>query len=170
MHEHANNYGRVGGLKCCALKVDIMKVFDTVSWRYLMKNKIMNSIFSFHPKCEHTELSSLAFDDDLFILSQMVANSTTPVRETLQEFQNLSGLSPNLQKNENFTSGIFRQEKTRLSEVFCISLVSLPIRYLGFPLVSEKISYTDCRRLLDMLASRVQTWTTKYFQMEGNCN
>lgn len=31
MHEIVKNYKKMGGSKCCDIKVDIMKVFDTVN-------------------------------------------------------------------------------------------------------------------------------------------
>lgn len=37
IHELVKNYKRNGGPKSCAIKVDTMKEFDMVSWRYLMR-------------------------------------------------------------------------------------------------------------------------------------
>lgn len=134
MHNLVKSYQKIGGPRCRAIKVDIMKAFDTVSWSYLMsilaqmnlpkqfrhwiylciftasfsvnlngslvgnfnssrglrqgdplspalfilvmegftqllQENTQNLTFIYHPKCESTKLSSLAFADDLFILS-----------------------------------------------------------------------------------------------------
>lgn len=148
VHELVKNYKKRGGPKCCAININIMKAFDTVSWPYLMmilqrmnlpqqylnciricisaasfsinmnsalngnfrfsrglrqencllrslfiliiegsiqilKIKIFNSSFRYHPKCEHLILSSLAFVDDLFILSK--ANTVCATNGTVRE-------------------------------------------------------------------------------------
>lgn len=36
MHNLVKSYQKIGGPSCCAIKVDIMKTFDTVKWGYLM--------------------------------------------------------------------------------------------------------------------------------------
>lgn len=56
------------------------------SFTQLLKSKIAGSDFKFHSKCKNLELSSLAFADDLFILSKAEETSLQIVKEALHEF------------------------------------------------------------------------------------
>lgn len=158
MHEIVKDYKRTGGPKSCAIKVEIMKAFDTLRWDYLftildhmnfpdkyikwvklcvttasfsinlngaltgrfsssrglrqgdplspclfiiamegfnqlLKQKIRQQIFHYHPRCEKLELTSLAFADDLFILCKADTQSVIVVKEILEEFQSLQALN-----------------------------------------------------------------------------
>lgn len=46
-------------------------------------------------------------------------------------------------------------------------LGSLPIRYLGIPLVSGKLSFHDCNPLLEKINKKVQNWTIKNLSYGG---
>lgn len=77
----------------------------------LLKRKISNSIFRFHSKCKELNLSSLAFANDFFILSNADIDSAKVIKDALLEFQTLSNLQPNLQKCDIFTYDVNTQEK-----------------------------------------------------------
>lgn len=44
---------------------------------------------------------------------------------------------------------------------------SLPIRYLGVPLVRTQITTSHCQPLLDNILSRLKTWTFRYLSYAG---
>lgn len=171
MHNLVKSYQKIRGPSCCAIKVDIMKAFDTVNWDYLMSiltqmnfpHRFRNWIylcistssysinlnesltghfkasrglrqgdplspilfilamegftqllksntqilpFKFHPKCDSTRISSLAFADDLFILASADIPTINTIQTTLTTFGRLSGLTPNKNKCEIFISGV----------------------------------------------------------------
>lgn len=151
MHDLVKSYQKPGGPSGCAIKVDIMKAFDTVKWDYLINiltlmkfpEKVRRWIylclstasfsislngsltgnfnstrglrqgdplspalfiltmegftqllrtqsqlhpFKFHPRCEHLKICSLAFADDLFILSRADEESIRIIKDTLNIF------------------------------------------------------------------------------------
>lgn len=180
LHEIVKNYQRNSGPKSCAIKVDIMKAFDTVNWEYLLgilksmhfptrfikwvelcisttsfsinlngslsghfnatrglrqgdplspclfilvvegltqllKKASSHPQFSFHPRCARLGITSLAFADDLFIFAKADTQSVNIIKNTLEVFQNISGLKPNLQKCMVFTSGISTQLQNEIA-------------------------------------------------------
>lgn len=106
----------------------------------LLKGKISSSHFNFHPKCHHLNRSSLVFADDLFILSKTDTTSIMLIKEVLEEFKGLSGLLPNSQKCEVYTSGISSSVKSVLGDILGMLIGSLPVRYLGVSVIAGKFS------------------------------
>jgi hypothetical protein len=43
----------------------------------------------------------------------------------------------------------------------------LPVRYLGVPLISSKLSARDCRVLIEKIAGRIDSWTSKNLSFAG---
>lgn len=49
-------------------------------------------------------------------------------------------------------------------------LSSLPIRYLGIPLMLGKLSFYDCTPLMDKFKNKLKNWTRKNLSYESNSN
>lgn len=129
--------------------------------------KKLTSPFSFHPKCEGLSITSLAFADDLFIFSKADINSVTTIKHTLDLFQSTSGLKPNLQKSMIFTSGLNSQAQVAIAHILGMQVGTLPIKYLGVPLITGNLSHANCLSLLDRLSAKVNSWTTKVLSYGG---
>lgn len=44
---------------------------------------------------------------------------------------------------------------------------SFPVRYLGVPLISSKLSAANCRLLLDRIFGQMDSWTSKNLSFAG---
>lgn len=69
----------------------------------------------------------------------------------LKEFHFFSGLQPNLGKCACFFTGIDPGAKLVLRAILDIPEASLPVKYLGMPLISTKLRYLDCLVLKDRM-------------------
>lgn len=73
------------------------------------------------------------------------------MKEVLHEFQALSGLQLNFTKCEIFFSRVGPQIRNNLSDLLGMKQGTLPIRYLGIPLISGQLSFSHCGSLFDKL-------------------
>lgn len=110
-----------------------------------------NKGFSYHPKCSRNNIIQLLFADDLLIFCRADQSSVELVKAQLQKFSKAFGLQPNQDKSEVYLSGVSEEVKERSLDVLGMSEGSLPFRYLGVPLSSKKLSYSQCRSLIDKI-------------------
>ena len=85
----------------------------------------------------------------------------------LKEFSAASGLYPNISKSSIFIAGANPLYKEVVLSLFGFSLGSLPIRYLGIPLISTKLGVADCMELVDRITARIHSWTSKFLSYAG---
>ena len=107
--------------------------------------------FQFHPKCQALEVSHLIFADDLFLLSTAKSRSMNVMNSVLLEFTALSSLSPNLHKSEILLLGVSDEEGMELCKILAMKRGYLPIKYLGVPLLSTKLSLKDCFPIIEKI-------------------
>lgn len=113
------------------------------------------------PKCNATKLSHLAFADDLMIFTRADAASLTAVNNVLNQFILMSGLEVNRSKSTQIFAGTPIQMQTSLKMITNFREGKLPIRYLGVPLISSKLSKNDCTPILDRIQKRLTGWKTR---------
>jgi len=78
------------------------------------------------------------------------------VRRDLNDFAGLSWLITNLEKSHVFLSGVDDEYET-FSQIFLgFRRGSLPIRYLGIPLISIKLTHTDYMPLVERIFSKIK--------------
>ena len=80
--------------------------------------------FKFHPQCENLKITHLSFADDLVIFVAADLHSVQLVKDTLDEFKELSGLLVNHSKSEVFVQQSLLFCKIRFSLFFSLELGS----------------------------------------------
>lgn len=48
-----------------------------------------------------------------------------------------------------------------------LKLGQLPVRYLGVPLISQKLRDVDCKCLIEKITARISSWTARYLSYAG---
>lgn len=230
MQEVLKNYHKDDIRPRCALKIDIQKAYDSVSWEFLfgvldamdfphnmpmwikecvssvhysislngflegnfkgtkglrqgdpmspylflmvmeafsclLQHKTQTEQFQFHPKCGELQVSHVCFADDLFILAAADVNSIITIKNTLELLW--SGLYPNLPKSSISMAGATEDTKAAVCGLLNMECKVLPVRYLGVPLLSSRLSYSDCSVLKDRILKRVQNWHCFCLMLEG---
>ncbi|KAL2224649.1 UNVERIFIED_CONTAM: hypothetical protein Sindi_3029000 [Sesamum indicum] len=153
----------------CALKVDIRKAYDTVEWDFLLA---VLQLFGFAPtftrwieECVSTTSFSIGLNGKPhgFFSGARGLRQGDPLspylvfKEGLDWFAELSGLRLNVHKSHLI---ILRsaQELNDLLEILGFQEGHLPMRYLGLPLISSRLSISNCQPLISKIDARINGW------------
>ncbi|XP_010473894.1 PREDICTED: uncharacterized protein LOC104753325 [Camelina sativa] len=115
----------------------------------LMLNKAAKEgKFGYHHHCDIAKLTHLCFADDLLIFVDGSVVSVQNVLEVLKEFEEKSGLAISLQKSSLYSGGLIEEEITSITSATGLPHGTLPVRYLGVPLCTKKLTLQNCRLVL----------------------
>jgi hypothetical protein len=89
------------------------------------------------------------------------------IKNVLVEFEGLSGLRANPDKSLAFCAGISGRDKKTLLSLLQMSEGTLPVRYLGVPLITKRLSAVDCVTLVAKFISRIESWLVKHLSFAG---
>ncbi|GKC03054.1 putative RNA-directed DNA polymerase, eukaryota, reverse transcriptase zinc-binding domain protein [Tanacetum coccineum] len=173
--ELMRNYHRKRGPSRCAFKVDIQKAYDMVDWGFLrsilvaglMRRVQIAEDFQYHHNCEQQRIVNLSFADDLFLFAKGHPNSVRVIIDAFEEFKNVSGLVPSIPKSTAFFCNVPNTLKANILSSMPFAEGTLPVKYLGVPLISSRLLYRDCKILVKKLESRVNDWRNKFLSLAG---
>lgn len=106
-----------------------------------------NAVFGIHPCCSYPLITHLCFADDMLIFFDGSSDSLREIIDLLNAFYSGSGLQLNLSKTGLFLDGGNHSVIRELAENFGLSQGSLPVRYLGLPLMPHKLRPQDYQPL-----------------------
>ena len=81
--------------------------------------------------------------------------------DELNKFENFSRLQVNKQKGAIFLAGVNDDVKNDILNITGFCLGNLPMKYLGVPLISTRLSHYDCQPLLNKILARIHAWTSR---------
>ncbi|KAL2225548.1 UNVERIFIED_CONTAM: hypothetical protein Sindi_2917000 [Sesamum indicum] len=114
--------------------------------------------FKYHWKCEPAKVFQLGFADDLLLFSRADLASINVLKMGLDRFAEWSGLRLNVQKSHVIISRSAQGWKNQILEAMGFQEGELPMRYLGLPLLSSRLSISDCQPLLLKIDARINGW------------
>ncbi|KAG7587392.1 Reverse transcriptase domain [Arabidopsis thaliana x Arabidopsis arenosa] len=121
----------------------------------------------FHPNCKQMKLTHLCFADDLMVFVEGNKKSIEGALEVFDEFAVHSGLKISLEKSTLYMAGVSTNVKEEILEQFPFEYGSLPVRYLGLPLLTKKMTATDYLPLLEKIRSQISSWTARTLSFAG---
>lgn len=132
----------------------------------LLRARYNSGYICYHPHTEELEISHLMFADDVMIFFDGSGSSLHGINETLEDFAGWSGFYMNRDKTQLFHAGLTQAETNELS-AYGFSTGSLPIRYLGLPLMHRKLKISKYSPLIDKLNDKFNFWATKSLSFAG---
>ncbi|XP_028087066.1 uncharacterized protein LOC114287814 [Camellia sinensis] len=105
----------------------------------ILAEKASSPLFKFHWRCEKTKIVNLCFADDLMIFSRGDPHTVNLIMQGLEEFRSLSGLTPSPSKSNIYLSRCNLELKEAILHIINFTKGSLPVKYLGVPLITTKL-------------------------------
>ncbi|XP_074356138.1 uncharacterized protein LOC141695825 [Apium graveolens] len=113
---------------------------------------ILNKVpegFKFHWRCKELHLSHLFFEDDvLFFVHGCKINT----------FSRWSGLSPRIHKSTIFLCNCDQDFVDWFDSTFAIPRGTLPVHFLGVPVISSQVCINDYMPLIEKITLRLNSW------------
>ncbi|KAL2252829.1 UNVERIFIED_CONTAM: hypothetical protein Sindi_0077600 [Sesamum indicum] len=114
--------------------------------------------FTYRWKCESSKVFQMGFADDLLLLCRADLDSIRVFKEGLDWFAELSGLRLNVQKSHLIISRSAQNLKDQMLDILGFQEGHLPMRYLGLPLISCRLTISDCQPLISKIDARINGW------------
>ncbi|KAL2250081.1 UNVERIFIED_CONTAM: putative mitochondrial protein [Sesamum indicum] len=114
--------------------------------------------FAFHWKCDDIRIFQLGFADELLLFCRANTESVRVFKSELDRFADWSGLRLNVEKSHIIISRSAQNVREELLAVLGFQEGQLPMRYLGLPLISSRLSIADYQPLLSKIDTRINGW------------
>ncbi|KAG7578526.1 Reverse transcriptase domain [Arabidopsis thaliana x Arabidopsis arenosa] len=165
--ELAGFFGSSRGLRQgCALSPYLFVICMNVLSHLINKSAAENK-FGYHPRCHNILLTHLCFADDLMVFAEGTKRSVESIITIFDEFAKISGLKISLEKSTLFMAGIQQTTQEEILQNFPFEAGTLPVRYLGLPLMTKAMSSSDYLPLIEKIQNRISTWTSRFFSYLG---
>ncbi|XP_039063088.1 uncharacterized protein LOC120207735 [Hibiscus syriacus] len=133
----------------------------------MLNRTVARGLFNYHPKCKKVGITHLSFADDLLIFCKGNVELVIGVITVLESFYEMSGLNLNAAKCMFFTAGISLSHIEHIKQATRFTYGVLPVRYLGVPLITRKLSEHDCESLIASIKARLALWSGKNLSYAG---
>ena len=123
--------------------------------------------FGFHPYCQGVKLTHLCFADDVLVFSDGKKRSVEGILEVFKRFAEFSGLNISMEKSTLYLAGVNETESNVIHEHFSFAAGSLPVRYLGLPLMTKQMTVADYAPLIEKIRKRITSWNARFLSFAG---
>lgn len=121
----------------------------------------------YHPRCQNILLTHLCFADDLMVFTDGSRRSIEGVIQIFDDFAAKSGLKISLEKSTLFFAGTAEEDQRDILGCFPFTSGNLPVRYLGLPLLTKRMSVQDYLPLVEKVRKRMKSWTGRFLSHAG---
>jgi len=165
--ELAGYFGSERGLRQgCSLSPYLFVICMNVLSRKIDKAATDKQI-GFHPKCKLLKLTHLCFADDLMVFVEGNKKSIQGTLAVFDDFAIHSGLKISLEKSTLYMAGIPEIQREEILQQFPFEHGTLPVRYLGLPLLTRRMTSSYYLPLIEKIKSQISSWTVKALSFAG---
>lgn len=126
---------------------------------HLLDRAASRKVIGYHARCQNIMLTHLSFADDLLVFSDGTKRSIENVLKIFEDFAAMSGLKISLEKSTLYTAGLSEAQEGDILTCFLFASGKLPVRYLGLPLLTRRMTINDYMPLVEKIRKRMSSWT-----------
>ena len=123
-----------------------------------LSNHCSRPPFKFHWKTKDLGISHITFADDILLFCHGDEQSVSSLMAGLHIFTSCSGMQLNISKSQFYTANVDWDTREFINHSTGISEGSLPVNYLGIPLITSKLNSRDCMPLIMKVKNRIDCW------------
>lgn len=165
--ELAGYFNSARGLRQgCALSPSLFVICMNVLSKLLDKAAV-DRLVGYHPRCKNALLTHLCFADDIMVFTDGQKRSVEGILQVFNDFEKLSGLKISLEKSTLYMAGISVENQSAILENFPFEAGQLPVRYLGLPLLTRKMTVSDYLPLMEKIKTRMCNWNGRFLSYAG---
>lgn len=132
----------------------------------LLHSRFDTGYISYHPRTAELNISHLMFADDVMVFFNGGSSSLHGITEALDDFASWSSLKINKDKTQLFLAGLDSHDIATVA-AYGFSNGSLPICYLGLPLMHRKLNILEYESLVEKIKARFRSWAAKTLSFAG---
>ncbi|XP_077228447.1 uncharacterized protein LOC143861406 [Tasmannia lanceolata] len=140
----------------------VMEMFSIIFNEAMVSNQIRTPF-----RRRDLQISHLLFADDVILFASVDRITASGITNCLDKFSACSGLSINLLKSEVFFSGGDISLKQSSTQALRIPEGTLPVTYLGLPLIPSRLTSRQCQPLITKITKRIASWNNKHLSRVG---
>nr|GEW47485.1 hypothetical protein [Tanacetum cinerariifolium] len=103
-------------------------------------------------RCKELRLTRLCFADNLLMVYHGDVELARIVKDTLMGISEISSLILNMENSTIFFGNVKDEEHNKILYVLPFVVGKLPVKYLGVPLITNKLSSKECKKLINKTA------------------
>ncbi|KAK1421732.1 hypothetical protein QVD17_24305 [Tagetes erecta] len=89
------------------------------------------------------------------------------IMRSLADFTAMSGLVPSTAKSTIYFCNVPDNVRLAILNIMPFVEGSLPVKYLGVPLISSRLIYRDCKWLVEKMERRIENWKNRMLSFAG---
>lgn len=122
----------------------------------------MERKFGYHPSCQGVRLTHLCFSDDVLVFYDGKQWSVEAILETFTQFAAVSGLGISTEKSTIFMAGVQESDRQTILDQLAFASGSLPVWYLGLPMMTKQMKVTDYTPQLEKISARIMSCNARF--------
>lgn len=120
-----------------------------------------------HPMCKDPLITHLLFADDLVVFTKPTNQNICCILEVLISVRDITGLAINMQKSEIMVASFPEMQKRHLISISTLYEMQPSTSYLGLPLISKRITTSDCLPLYEKITNKMTDWRSMNLSQSG---
>jgi len=105
--------------------------------------------------------------EDLIMFRKADLTTLHHIMIALQLFYDCSGLTANLYKSQIVLGGCSSELEAHCLRITVFSASKFPIKYLGVPITTRRLSKIECQGPIDKITTRIRGWTSRKLSFVG---